>query len=278
MSLSSTKLLTNVLKNIQVLAARQCATNKVSESSEPSLPNYRIPNAHREALVESLSTTDAACGLVRLHPEVFGRFPLLHLVRRSLEWQENMRSINYVHEQTKAELPGSDKKPWQQKGLGRARQGSWRSPQFVKGGKCHGLREFTSKYRFLNTSERVLALTSMLSIKLAQDDLVVVDSLEIASPSPQALEEMTEMKNWGPAVLFSDVSDYMPANITAATDEIPHFNLMPAYGLNVWSMLKHQTLVLTVDAVRHLETKLLEAIYENDQSRDREFRKRPMYE
>ena len=96
---------------------------------------HRIPNAHREALVESLTANDDACGLVRLHPEVFGRFPLLHLVRRSLEWQENMRSINYVHEQTKAELPGSDKKPWQQKGLGRARQGSWRSPQFVKGGK-----------------------------------------------------------------------------------------------------------------------------------------------
>ncbi len=64
---------------------------------------------------------------------------------------------------------------------------------------------------------------------------------------------------WALSTLFVDVNDIMPENITAATDPILHVNLMPAYGLNVFSMLKHKTLVLTLDALNHIEDKLLKA-------------------
>ena len=65
----------------------------------------------------------------------------------------------------------------------------------------------------------------------------------------------------------------MPKNITLATDQIPHINLMPAYGLNVYSMLKHDTLVLTLDAAEHIEKKLLEVMrLNNDQKMTKKFR------
>jgi len=211
--------------------------------------------------VQSL-TSPTPRGLVSLHPEVFARMPLLHTIRRNVEWQEDARNINYVHEKNKAEMPGTKGKVWPQKGMGRARHGSKTVHIFLKGGKVHGLREFTSRYFFLNSHQRIAGLTSMLALKFAQDDLVVVDSLELPSGEPAALEELVSSRLWGPSVLFCGLDDIMPENITEATDAIAHYNLLPAYGLNVLAMVRHDTLVMTLDALRHVERKLLEAIYD----------------
>jgi len=229
--------------------------------SAPQFTSNRSPQPPRQAQVSSL-VSPAPQGLVSLHPEVFARMPLLHVIRKNVEWQEDARDINYVHEKNKAEMPGSKAKVWQQKGTGRARHGSKTVHIFLKGGKVHGLREYSSRYFFLNTNLRILGLTSMLSLKFAQDDLAVVDSLSLPSGDPEALRELVAARHWGPSVLFCDVNDIMPENITEATDAIPHYNLLPAYGLNVLSMVRHDTLVMTLDALRHVETKLLEAIYD----------------
>lgn len=69
---------------------------------------------------------------------------------------------------------------------------------------------------------------------------------------------------WGLSTLFVDFYDIMPENITAATDPIHHVNLMPAYGLNVHSMVKHKTLVLTQKALDHIESKLLFHLHRSD--------------
>nr|CAH7754529.1 unnamed protein product [Callosobruchus chinensis] len=111
---------------------------------------------------------------------------------------------------------------------------------------------------------RLGGLTSTLSVKLAQDDLHVVDNLEIPSEESSFLEELVKARNWGPSVLFVDTNDIMPRNITAATDTVKHYNLMPVYGLNVYSMLKHDTLVLTRSAVDTIESKLLTHMHKND--------------
>nr|CAI5854959.1 unnamed protein product [Callosobruchus analis] len=111
---------------------------------------------------------------------------------------------------------------------------------------------------------RVGGLTSTLSVKLAQDDLHVVDNLEIPTEESSFLEELVKARNWGPSVLFVDMNDIMPRNITAATDAVKHYNLMPVYGLNVYSMLKHDTLVLTRSAVDTIESKILTHLHKND--------------
>ena len=75
--------------------------------------------------------------------------------------------------------------------------------------------------------------------------------------------------SWGISALICDVSDFFPENLTAATEPIQHVNLMPCYGLNVHSILKHKTLVLTVDAVNYLEEKLLYAMNRSDYAQKR---------
>lgn len=77
---------------------------------------------------------------------------------------------------------------------------------------------------------RVNGLTAALSVKLAQDDLYVVNNLEIPSKDPKYIESLMEERNWGPSLLLVDTEDIMPENITIATDELKHVNLMPAYG------------------------------------------------
>lgn len=77
---------------------------------------------------------------------------------------------------------------------------------------------------------RVAGLTSTLSVKLAQDDLHIVNDLEIPTAEPSYIEQLIEERNWGPSVLLVDSYDIMPKNITLATDQIKHVNLMPVYG------------------------------------------------
>lgn len=105
----------------------------------------------------------------------------------------------------------------------------------------------------------------MLSVKLAQDDLKVIDTLEkFPSEDPKEIEKLCETRGWGPSVLFVDKSDVFPKNISLATNSLNHINLMPVYGLNVYSMLKHETLVLTMAAVEEIEQKLLLALNRTD--------------
>jgi len=77
---------------------------------------------------------------------------------------------------------------------------------------------------------RVSGLISTLSIKLAQDDLFIVNGLDIPTTEPSYIEQLIEERNWGPSVLIVDSYDIMPKNITLATDQIKHVNLMPVYS------------------------------------------------
>jgi len=101
-------------------------------------------------------------------------------------------------------MPGGGRKPWPQKGTGRARHGSIRSPLFYGGGQAHGPRGPKSYFFMLPFYARVKGLYSTLSVKLAQDDLKIVDSLEIPSKDPKFLERLAEERHWGMSVLFVD--------------------------------------------------------------------------
>ncbi|XP_050304650.1 39S ribosomal protein L4, mitochondrial [Anthonomus grandis grandis] len=222
-------------------------------------PKYVKP---RQVWLESLDTIDERkLGILELHPDIFAANPRIDLVHQNVHWQKMYRFVSYAHTKARFEVQGGGRKPWPQKGLGRARHGSIRSPLFRGGGIAHGPRSPTPHFYMLPFYKRILGLTSTLSIKFAQDDLHIVDSLEIPSEESSYLEELVKSRLWGPSVLFVDSVDIMPLNITAATDPIKHFNLMPLYGLNVYSMLKHDTLVLTRSALDLLEEKLLNNLH-----------------
>lgn len=118
---------------------------------------------------------------------------------------------------------------------------------------------------------RTLGLRSMLSIKYAQDDLHIVENLDIPMDDPEYLTELADVRFWGDSVLFIDDNDILPREMAIALSEIPHFNAMPVYGLNVYSMLKHHTLVLTLSAVEKIEERLLHHMH----SLEREKKHRP---
>ncbi|XP_017877957.1 39S ribosomal protein L4, mitochondrial [Ceratina calcarata] len=212
----------------------------------------------REVWLENLDTVQSKkLGLVQLHPTVYGAAPRIDIIHQNVQWQRMYRWVCYAHTKTRAEVRGGGRKPWPQKGTGRARHGSIRSPLWRGGGVIHGPRSPTTHFYMLPFFTRIAGLTSTLSVKLAQDDMYIVKDLEIPTKERSYIEELIDERKWGPSVLFVDTEDMMPINIAEATDTIKHVNLMPAYGLNVYSMLKHDTLVLTERAARLIEEKIL---------------------
>ncbi|XP_064622718.1 large ribosomal subunit protein uL4m-like [Lineus longissimus] len=250
------------------------STPDVSEiAARPPLPiltsrklNHMPANRPaKQAWLETLGTIeDEKLGIVDLHPDIFATFPRTDLIQQNIKWQQRYRKVDYRFTRNRAEMPGGGRKPWPQKGTGRARHGSIRSPLWIRGGVCHGPRGPISDFYMPHKSVRVYGLRSCLSIKLAQDDLHIVDSLDIPTENPKYIEDLIESRNWGLSVLFIDDTDIMPRSITGATLDIKHFNLMPVYGLNCYSMLKHQTLVLTLAALEKIEEKLLYHMHKTD--------------
>ncbi|ELK28689.1 39S ribosomal protein L4, mitochondrial [Myotis davidii] len=219
----------------------------VLRKCELPVPSHRRPV---QAWVESLRGFEQErVGLAELHPDVFSTAPRLDILHQVAMWQKNFKRISYAKTKTRAEVRGGGRKPWPQKGSGRARHGR---------GVAHGPRGPTSYYYMLPMKLRVQGLKVALTIKLAQDNLHIVDSLEMPTADPQYLTELACYRRWGDSVLLVDlVHEDMPQNIVTATAGLKTFNLIPAVGLNVHSMLKHQTLVLTLQTVAFLEEKLL---------------------
>ncbi|XP_023936507.2 39S ribosomal protein L4, mitochondrial [Bicyclus anynana] len=269
-----TSTLINVFKKLNITAVTQIrlcssATNVVSEHRDISVikkdwkfpPQYTKP---REVWIENLDTVkENKLGLFELHPLIYATVPRIDLIHRNVEWQKKYRWVSWAHTKTRAEVRGGGRKPWPQKGLGRARHGSIRSPLWRGGGIVHGPRSGKTHFFMLPFHMRIHGLTSTLSAKFAQDDLHVVKDLELPTEESEYLIDLIKERNWGPSVLIVDDTDYAPRNITVATDNLPYVNIMPVYGLNVYSMLKHDTLILTHAAAQKIEERLLNHLHSN---------------
>lgn len=230
-------------------------------SREVQFPSLYLPT--KQAWLDTMSTLEEQkLGIIDLHPKIFGAYPRIDILHVNVNWQRKYRFIDYSRTRSRAEMPGGGRKPWAQKGSGRARHGSIRSPIFDGGAKALGPKGPKSFFYMLPRLTRVHGLCCALSVKYAQNDLYIVDSLDIPSKDPQYLEDLIDTRFWGFSVLFVDDTDEMPTNFALALSKIPHFNAMPVYGLNVYSMLKHETLVLTLAAVEKIEKKLLQHLHD----------------
>ncbi|KAI8784414.1 39S ribosomal protein L4, mitochondrial [Biomphalaria glabrata] len=245
---------------------------------------FPVDHTHpRLAWLDSMSSIESKkLGLLDLHPDIFATYPRVDLLHKNVHWQKMYRYINYNFEPSRAEMPGGGRKPWPQKGLGKARAGSIRSPLFIQGAKAFGPRGPINYFFMLPRSQRATGLRVALTCKYTQNDLVIVDNFDIPTADPDFLSEMADVRFWGHSILFVDDSDIMPEKISEAVHQIRGFNLMPAYGLNVFSMLKHETLVLTLAALERIEGKLLEELHTTavetkyvNKLRPEDFRTRP---
>lgn len=202
-------MLLNILskvKNVPTATRIFCTNATQTTTISPRTLPYPSPFLKpREVWVENFDTIDENfLGIIQLHPDVFATNPRIDIVHQNMRWQKLYRFVSYAHTKARSEVRGGGKKPWPQKGMGRARHGSIRSPLWRGGGIAHGPRSPTPHFYMLPFYTRLLGLTSMLSIKLAQDDLHIVYDLEIPTEDSQFLTELIKSRNWGPSVLIVD--------------------------------------------------------------------------
>lgn len=150
----------------------------------------------------------------------------------------------------RALVRGGGRKPWRQKGTGRARQGSIRSPQWVGGGTVFGPTPRDYSFRMPKKARRA-ALKSALSAKVAAGKLIVVDEISLAEPKTRVMTSVFRALNADKKPLV--VMGEWDAIVEKSTRSIPNALYSKSMGLNVYDVLNHEHLVMTKDAVAKLE-------------------------
>ncbi len=191
-------------------------------------------------------------GEVELSDAVFGLEPRADILHRVITWQLENRRATARPTRERSEVARTGKKFGKQKGGGTARHGDRAAPVFIGGGKAHGARKRDFDVS-LNKKIRALGLKMALSSK-AKDGLVVVDSLDVVDGKTKALSGQLATAGFGKKVLVID-GETVNAAFALAAGNLPNVNVLPAIGANVYDILKHDTLVLTREAVEKLEAR-----------------------
>ena len=151
---------------------------------------------------------------------------------------------------TRSEVYGGGRKPWRQKGTGRARQGSIRAPQWIKGGIALGPKPRSYKYT-VNKKERQLAVKSVLSSKVLENELVVVDSLPLNDiKTKEMVKALSNLKVEGKALIMLPEKN---EKVQKSARNIEGVKTTLVETINVYDLLKYNKLVVTEDAVKKLE-------------------------
>ena len=156
-------------------------------------------------------------------------------------------------QKTRSEVAGGGKKPWRQKGTGRARTGSRRTPIFTGGGVAHGpkQRDYSKK---VNTKTRRLALRKALTERINAGEVIVVDSLKLESHKTKALAEQIEsLAAEGTVLLVNGEAD---GNLALAARNIPLVELVEAESLNTYEVLRPDTVIISKDALEKVASRL----------------------
>jgi len=199
------------------------------------------------------SLDNKGAGDIDLADEVFGLPPRKDILARMVNWQLAKRRAGTHKAKQIGDIQGTTKKPWKQKGTGRARQGSLRSPQFRGGAVIFGpvVRDHTHD---LQKKVRRLALKTALSAKQAEGKLVVLEAATLKDGKTKLLADRFKKLGWA-SVLIIDGPE-LDENFARAARNIPHVDVLPQQGANVYDILRRDTLVLTRAAVEHLEARL----------------------
>jgi large subunit ribosomal protein L4 len=192
-------------------------------------------------------------GSVELSDEVFGVAVRRDILARMVNYQLAKRRAGNHKTKQIWEVSGTTKKPYAQKGTGRARQGSLRSAQFRGGGVIFG-PVVRSHAHDLPKKVRALALKVALSAKAADGKIVVLDSAATKSHKTKDLAASLTKLNLS-SVLFID-GQSLDRNFALASRNLPHVDVLPSQGANVYDILRRDTLVLTKDGVAALEARL----------------------
>ncbi|HHV44263.1 MAG TPA: 50S ribosomal protein L4 [Firmicutes bacterium] len=188
---------------------------------------------------------------LELRPEVFGTEINTGLMHDAVVAHLARCRQGTVSTKTRGEVSGGGRKPWRQKGTGRARHGSIRSPIWVGGGVTFGPKPRDYSYQLPKKARRT-ALKSALSAKVAAEQLIVVDDFGITEPkTKQAVQLLKKLGIEGSSVLF--VTAEYDRNVLLATRNIPKASCLMASDLHVYPLLVAKYVVMTSAAVKKLE-------------------------
>ena len=190
---------------------------------------------------------------VELADSVFGVEVRRDILARCVNWQLAKRRAGTHKAKGRSEVSLTSKKPFRQKGTGRARQGSSKGPHMRGGGVVFGPLPRDHGHA-LPKKVRNLALKSALSAKLAEGALVVLDKAELKDAKTGGLAKQAATLGWRAALIID--GETIDANFARAARNLPGLDLLPSKGANVYDILRHETLVLTRTAVDKLVERL----------------------
>jgi large subunit ribosomal protein L4 len=191
-------------------------------------------------------------GDIELAEEVFGVPVRRDILARVVNWQLAKRRAGTHKTKGISDISGTTKKPYKQKGTGRARQGSLRSPQFRGGAVIFGPVVRSHEFS-LQKKVRRLGLKTALSAKQAEGKLIVVEEARLDDAKTKALRTRFDALGWGSVLIIDGAVD---ESFARAARNLPKVDVLPEQGANVYDILRRDTLVLTRAAVQQLEARL----------------------
>ncbi len=205
-------------------------------------------------IVEVLNWDDQVVGQQELSDKVFAVQERNDIMHRVIRWQLAKRRAGTHAVKERGEVQGSTRKIYSQKGSGRARHGSIRAPQFRKGGVVFGPVVRSHEFK-LNKKIRILGLTSALSNKANGGFITVIDNAKLDGfKTANLLKKPLIGKFANQKVL---IIDHNPSNeLKKSSANARYINMLPTCGLNVYDLLKHKNLIITIAAVKEIHNRL----------------------
>ena len=189
-------------------------------------------------------------GEIELNDTIFGIEPNQHVLFEAIVMQRASLRQGTHKVKNRSEVAGGGRKPWRQKGTGRARQGSIRSPQWRGGGTVFGPQPRSYSYK-LPKKVRRLALKSALATKVQEENILVLDNL--AFEAPKTKEFVSFLKDLSVDTKALIVTDAVNDNVVLSARNIPGVTVLDAAGLNVLDLVGHNKLIMTKAAVEKVE-------------------------
>lgn len=196
------------------------------------------------------NVSGAQVGEIELSETVFGIEPNTYVLHDAVVMQQASMRQGTHKVKGRSEVRGGGRKPWKQKGTGRARQGSIRSPQWKGGGVVFGPTPRSYGYK-LPKKVRRLAIKSALSSKVIDNDIIVLDQLTFAQPKTK--EFVNILKNLNVEKKALVVTSAYEDNVALSTRNIPGVKFVTADGINVLDVMVHDKLIITKEAVEKVE-------------------------
>jgi large subunit ribosomal protein L4 len=201
------------------------------------------------ALVDVLNVEGAKVGEVEVSDAVFNCEVKPHLIHDVVKMQLANRRSGTASVKTRKEVKGGGKKPYRQKGTGRARQGTSRSPLMPGGGSVFGPKPRDYRYAVPKKVRRS-ALRSALTVRNTGSNMKVLDKLELQDISTKNFNGIVKTLSLTKPLFIIEKKDEI---VEKSARNIPHVKILKCDGLNVYDIIRHDQLVLTVDALRKIE-------------------------